>query len=181
AVHSAPNKGTTVALHIPAASVPVSVVASDRVGGETILVIDDNDSDLAVCKQILEENGYHVHVAVGGSAGLDMLHSVSDNIDLVIIDLIMPQMDGRTVFKQIMEQDPGKSVIITSGFSRDYARSHLGQGGWGFVQKPLEKDQLLHAVARALEQRVITENGKATDETEDAIKNPRKQREGSSR
>jgi two-component system, cell cycle sensor histidine kinase and response regulator CckA len=180
-VHSAPKKGTTVALHIPAASVPVSVAAGDRVGGETILVIDDNDSDLALCKQILEENGYHVHVAVGGSAGLDVLHSISDNIDLVIIDLIMPQMDGRAVFKQIMEQDPGKSVIITSGFSRDYARSHLGQGGWGFVQKPIEKDQLLHAVARALEQRVITEGGADPAKTEDATENSQKQLEGPSR
>jgi len=77
----------------------------------------------------------------------------------VIIDLIMPQMGGREVFRQITESASDRSVIIASGFSRDYARSQLGQGGWGFVQKPIEKDQLLHSVARILEQRSVKESG----------------------
>lgn len=164
AVQSAPGKGTTVNLYIPAAEVPALSAAGPAEGGKTILLVDDSESDLTLFRTILEEQGYRVHTAANGADGLNKLHGLDANVDLVIVDLIMPHMDGREVFRKIIEKDPDKSVIMTSGFSRDYVRSYLGQGSWGFVQKPIEKDQLLHAVSRALEQRVVLEGAGSQEE-----------------
>ncbi|MEI6970708.1 MAG: response regulator [bacterium] len=156
-VKSAQGKGTTVSLNIPAAEVsgpPAAVVSPEE---KTILVIDDSEADLATLKAMLEERGHTVHTATNGTDGLTMLHERAGEIDLVVVDLIMPSLDGGEVFRRIIEQNPSANVIMASGFSRDYARTHIGMGGWGFVQKPIEKEQLLHAVSRALEQPMIPE------------------------
>lgn len=165
-VKSAPRKGTTVHLHIPVADVPASAPAADSEGGVTVLVIDDNNDDLALFRTILEEQGHKVHTATSGADGLSMLHGFSGTIDLVIVDLIMPEIDGGEVLRRLLERDPSARVIVASGFSRDYVRAHIGQGGWGFVQKPVEKDQLLHAVSRALEQPLTAESGNAPEKAD---------------
>ena len=166
-VQSALNRGTTVSFHIPIADIPAQPAAGTPMGGETILVVDDSESDLALFQAILEESGYKVHTATNSAQGASMLHELSEDIDLVVVDLIMPQSDGRELFRKIIERDPDAAVIMTSGFSRDFVRSRLGQGGWGFVQKPVEKVQLLHAVLKALEQRMIQDGDSVTGKRED--------------
>ena len=72
-----------------------------------------------------------------------------------MIDLIMPGKDGKHVLDSLLELDAEASVILTSGFSRDYVRNVVGRGGWNFVQKPIEKDHLLLVVKRVLEQLAV--------------------------
>ena len=155
-IRSAPRKSTSVTLFIPLCAAPVSSMKQMTSGGESILVIDDSESDLDFFRSVMETQGYKVYAAQGGAEGLAMLNKLHDSIDVVIVDLIMPPPDGSEVFHAIVRHDPEAAIIITSGFSRDYVRSTLGQGGWGFVQKPLDRDQLLSAVSRAFEQRAIS-------------------------
>jgi len=159
-IRSASKKGTTVSLFIPVCAAPVSSMRRIATGGETILVIDDNDADISFFRSVLETQGYKVYSARSGAEGLSILKKTKDEIDIAIVDLIMPPPDGREVFHAIVNRDPDAAVIITTGFSRDYVRSTLGQGGWGFVQKPIDRTQLLNAVTRAFEQRLVSSSNR---------------------
>ncbi|MHC4886134.1 MAG: response regulator, partial [Planctomycetota bacterium] len=91
-----------------------------------------------------------VLLAENGIEALNQYYQFQDSIDLVILDIVMPTMDGREAFYQIKEVNPAVKILISSGFSRDRVVNELlAAGAVGFIQKPFQRVELSHAVAMA--------------------------------
>jgi PAS domain S-box-containing protein len=155
-VQSQPGRGTTFDLHIPEARVKHAAPESAPAKGGTILVIDNKATDLSIFRGILEDAGYKVLGATTTRKGVVLYKKSVRNIAATIIDLIMDDHDGKVAYKAIRKHNPEANIVMTSGFSRDYLRSHLGAGGWGFVQKPIEKNPLLEAIGRMINRKPET-------------------------
>jgi CheY-like chemotaxis protein len=126
--------------------------------GGMILLVDDDEILLEVTREILETGGYRVLTATGGRQALELFEAWRDEIDLVMLDMIMPGMGGSETFRELKKIDPGVSVIIISGYSLpDEVRELLAQGCRGFLQKPV----LVHEMFRKIRQ-AIQRDEKAT-------------------
>ncbi|MFO7558854.1 MAG: PAS domain S-box protein [Desulfobacterales bacterium] len=120
-------------------------------GTETILLIDDETIVIDVCRSMLKELGYEVIVARGGKAAIEIYAGKKENISLVILDIIMPDMDGEKVFDKIREINPRAKVLLSSGCSIDaQASAILSKGCDGFIQKPFKIKQLSLSVREIL-------------------------------
>lgn len=133
--------------------------------GENILVIED-EPDIADLLQFnLELSGYNVRVADNGATGLDAVHA--DRPDLVVLDVMMPVLDGWSVLRELREDDELQDVpvVLVTALSeeRDVIRGHL-DGAIEYVTKPFEMRELLASVQRAL------------TEPDDAVRRDRRQR-----
>jgi PAS domain S-box-containing protein len=151
---SEPGVGTTFDILLPAGEgTPMGAVAeSTAVGGTgTILVIDDEPGVRKVLARHLEALGYEVVQASGGAEGVDLYRTGGGSLDLVLLDMVMPHMDGEATFKALKELDAGVRVVLTSGFSEDgRANRILSQGTVGFLQKPFRRAALANLVRDAL-------------------------------
>ncbi|MFZ5572475.1 MAG: PAS domain S-box protein [Thermodesulfobacteriota bacterium] len=106
-------------------------------GSETILLVDDEEMIIEVTRAILETLGYHVIAAKSGKEACERLRMKDTKIDLVILDMIMPGMDGGTAFNLIREIQPGIPVLLSSGYSiNGQANEIMNKGCNGFIQKP---------------------------------------------
>lgn len=150
-VKSQPDKGTSMRIFIPLAE-KQHIQETERIqmGGETIVIIDDSRKHTDDIANILMNAGYIIHTASNAKDGIAFFKKNINNVHLLIVDLIMPDNDGRYVMKTVMSIDPTTPIIITSGFSRDYVRGYLDRGTWGFIQKPAESDHVLQTVRRHL-------------------------------
>ncbi|OGP63677.1 MAG: hypothetical protein A2V65_08155 [Deltaproteobacteria bacterium RBG_13_49_15] len=140
-VISAPGKGAAFNIYLPATS--KKIVSEKRVendifkGNETILLIDDEEMILEVGAQLLEKIGYRVFKVNSGAKALALYQAKRKQIDLVILDLIMPEMSGGETFDGLKKIDPEAKVLLSSGYSIDgLAQSILDRGCNGFIQKP---------------------------------------------
>lgn len=153
-VESKVGHGTTFSICIPLSEetpVPEPVKSlSITKGTETILLVDDEDIILEVGEAILAEMGYKVLKAKGGKEAVNILESGDFHIDLMILDMIMPEMDGTKTFKEVKRLCPELPVILSSGYSmNEPAETIMKMGCKGFIQKPfnmLELSQLLRTV-----------------------------------
>jgi two-component system cell cycle sensor histidine kinase/response regulator CckA len=158
ALESSPGKGTTATIQLPA--VPHSaapVVAPHRdapargQGEGTILIVDDEAMLRQVGKRILEGGGYSVLCAKDGLEALETYRQHRAEVSLVVLDLVMPRLDGAQTFDELRRLDPDLRVVIASGYSRDSKVEALIQSGAvDFIQKPYDHHTLLEAVNRAL-------------------------------
>jgi signal transduction histidine kinase/CheY-like chemotaxis protein len=106
-------------------------------GRETILLVDDEKCNIIVMKEILESLGYRVMVAGCGQEAIAIYMEKRHEIDLVILDLIMPGMGGGKAFEALRSINPELKVILSSGYSVDgEARRIMEKGCNGFIQKP---------------------------------------------
>lgn len=124
---------------------------SAHAGGETILLVDDKKDMLEETRDMLQEAGYKVHTAKDGEKGVSLFRKHADEINLSIIDVVMPGKDGKNVLSDILKINPSASIIMISGFSREYVKSYLQRGVSGFLQKPLDRDMLLSSVRHTLD------------------------------
>lgn len=122
-------------------------------GGETLLIVDHRKRDRSHAQDILRGAGYTVHTAETAEQCMELFEKHSEDIKVSIIDVFMPGSAGKTLLKKITELDPTAQIVMTSGFSRDYIRGYLERGAWDFAQKPLDSEQLLTCVRRALHKR----------------------------
>jgi len=121
-------------------------------GGETILIVDDEDFIRDFGKQMLTRWGYTVFTATSGEEGLAFYDDLRDKIDLVILDLIMPGMGGEQCLEKILEIDPDAKVIITSGYSgKGPAMDAINGGALGFIDKPYGMRQMLKGIRAVLD------------------------------
>ncbi|HEU19897.1 MAG TPA: PAS domain S-box protein [Deltaproteobacteria bacterium] len=155
-VTSEPGQGTTFEIYLP--TTEKTVVREDAVNGEcsggteTILLIDDEVMVLDVARAMLQSLGYRVYCAGSGQEGVAVYHEKKDEIDLVILDMIMPGISGGEAFDRLREIDPTQKVLPSSGYSVDgKARQILEKGCNGFLQKPFRLEQLAREVRTALE------------------------------
>jgi PAS domain S-box-containing protein len=154
-VESQPGAGTRFSIFVPATQrairAPVPPPAKPVRGQETILVVDDEAIVRQLAKAILERQGYTVLVADGGPEALQIYQQQGDDIDLVILDLTMPKMNGRVCYQELRKLDPEVKVMLSSGYSADEAvQELLGEGVIRFMQKPYRVEDLTRAVREML-------------------------------
>jgi len=150
-VHSEKGKGTTFTIYLPASekeAVREKTVPGVMLKGTgTILLIDDEKMILDVGRELLEELGYTVLSALSGREALDIFQKNSDNIDLVIMDMIMPGMGGGETFDRLRAINPNIKVLLSSGYSvNGQASKILHRGCDGFIQKPFNLNQLAEKI-----------------------------------
>jgi signal transduction histidine kinase/CheY-like chemotaxis protein len=155
-VGTTPGAGTIFSIYLPA----VQPAHEDRAapaenaepvkGSGTILVIDDEEGIQAMAEEMLTELGYHVRICKDGKEGIAYYHQHWHEINLVIIDIIMPAIGGFACFKGLKEINPSVKAIVASGFSVDgEARRILKEGALGFIQKPYEMRRMSHVIRDA--------------------------------
>ncbi len=106
-------------------------------GGETVLLVDDEEMVIEVGQAMLEKMGYRVLIARSGEEACDTVVASGNDIDLVVLDLIMPGIDGGITFDRIREMQPTMPVLLSSGYSvSGEATEILRRGCNGFLQKP---------------------------------------------
>jgi signal transduction histidine kinase/DNA-binding response OmpR family regulator len=112
-------------------------------GTETILLVDDEDIIINVDRKLLKQLGYKVLIAKNGAKALKIFTARHQHIDLVLLDIIMPDMGGDKVYAQMKRLKPDVRVLVSSGYSIDWqARKMLKDGCSGFIQKPFKMKQL---------------------------------------
>ncbi len=121
-------------------------------GGETILFIDDEDEILAVGRKILGSLGYRVITAPDGKTSLEIYTDRGDEIDLVVLDYVMPGMGGREVFETLLRIDPDVRVLLSSGYSSNNQVAHMLENGCkGFIQKPYDAVRMARKIREILD------------------------------
>ncbi|MBI9086922.1 MAG: PAS domain S-box protein [Desulfobacterales bacterium] len=154
-VYSEKGEGTTFNIYLPqsdraALQEPPTVERLIK-GSETILLVDDEEMIREVGQAMLEKLGYRIVVAVGGEQAVDVIKRKGNEIDLVILDLIMPGMDGGQTFDRIMEIRPELPVILASGYAINGKANNIMQRGCnGFIQKPFNLSELSQKVRKVL-------------------------------
>jgi CheY-like chemotaxis protein len=146
-VKSRPGQGAMFTIYLPATDAAITVAEKKTVelvpGTETILLVDDERSILEACAAMLKRLGYKVLVARGGNEAIEMYRKHKAQVDLVILDIIMPDLSGGEVFDRLLDMNPDVKVLLSSGYSiEDQAAEIIGRGCDGFIQKPFQIDQL---------------------------------------
>ncbi|MFC1451757.1 PAS domain S-box protein [Verrucomicrobiota bacterium] len=116
-----------------------------------VLVVDDEPEALALMSRTLKKAGYRVHEAGTAGEAIALYGRHGKQITLSLIDAVMRGGGGESVFSKIVETEPEATVIMTCGFSREYVKSLLPPGAWGFLRKPFDERQLLSAVNEVLD------------------------------
>lgn len=121
-VQSSVNVGTTFTIYFPATESKLQKEKSDyhirRIGeGKSVLIVDDENLIRDMAKDMLEALGYRVHLAGNGLEGIQVYKDNKDSLDLVILDLIMPEMSGTTCVQKLKKINPDVKIIVTSGAS----------------------------------------------------------------
>ena len=154
-VASKVGEGTTFDIFLPASrekAAPVTERLEAAVQGkETILLIDDEEVIIEVSSEILEMLGYRVWTVRTGQEAITLYKSRKNEIDLVILDMIMPGMSGGDTFDRLKAINPGVKVILSTGYSlTGQAREIMARGCRGFIQKPYKIETLSQKVREAL-------------------------------
>jgi CheY-like chemotaxis protein len=153
---SEPGRGSTFMLYLPIAereemqrSGPKSEITQSGKG--TILLVDDEPLILEIARELLRKRGYTVHACGSSPEALEFYRMHHGGIDLVILDMIMPEMDGRTTYHEMKKIDPDVRVLLSSGYSMNGdAEEMLREGVRGFLQKPYRISELAAKVLEAL-------------------------------
>jgi CheY-like chemotaxis protein len=120
-------------------------------GTETVLLVDDEETILEVSRALLEALGYRVYMADSGQAAMAVYKEKKDEIDLVILDMIMPGISGGETFDRLLGIDPGVKVLLASGYSIEgEAQKILDRGCSGFIQKPFHINSLSRILREVL-------------------------------
>jgi CheY-like chemotaxis protein len=105
-----------------------------------------------VGQKMLESIGYKVLIAQTGSDALDVFRKRKDEIDLIILDMIMPEMSGGEIYEQMRDIDAGVNILLSSGYSiNGQAKEILDRGCNGFIQKPYSLKDLSIKIRELLE------------------------------
>ena len=156
---SEPGRGSTFTLCLPMAVGAEPERSSPRrennhTGKGNLLIVDDEPSILEIARLFLEKHGYTVHACGSSRDALEFFREHHGEIDLVVLDMIMPDMDGHSTFSQMKLIDPDVRVLLSSGYSVDGdATDMMQQGACGFVQKPFRMAELTGKVSEALQRR----------------------------
>lgn len=117
----------------------------------TILLVDDESLIIDVGTAILERLGYSVQIAHNGQRAIEMIEDKSMAIDLIILDMIMPDMDGAKTYDRIRSIAPQIPVLLSSGYSMNEQTDQLIHLGCkGFIQKPFSVSELAEKVRSIL-------------------------------
>jgi two-component system, cell cycle sensor histidine kinase and response regulator CckA len=156
-VESEVGRGSRFFMHLPAQSTEarkpgVSAKIDVQHGnGELVLAVDDESPTLETVKAVLQSRGYRVLTACGGEEALAIYDQKRADIQAVLLDMMMPRMDGLAVMARMWERDPNVRIIASSGLSViDRTAEMLAANQIPFLPKPYSEEQLLAALARLL-------------------------------
>lgn len=160
-VYSEPGKGTTFKVLFPAMENNGSNALKDKVsefpcvsnwfGNGTVLLADDEKSLRVLGKNMLETLGFSVLTASDGAEVVDIYREHQEHIDIVLLDLTMPRMDGAQAFSKLWEMNPDIRVILASGYNEeDVASRFAGQGLAGVLQKPYTLSKLRELLSKII-------------------------------
>ena len=122
-------------------------------GNETILIVDDHETIWDFLIDALSELGYSVLLAENGLDAVEIYESNPSEIDLVVLDMIMPKAGGHQTFLRLKAIDPQVKVLLSSGFvSENEVADLLEQGACGFLPKPHRLPVVLKEIRRVLDQ-----------------------------
>ena len=155
-VDSELGKGTAVQIYLPAIEIevekPKKVKAEIATESGTILMIEDEDVVIEVTQAMLEMLGYRVMVAKTGKDATHIAETFDGQIDLALLDIKLPDIDGRNLYPLIMEARSNLKVVVWSGYSIDGpAREILNAGAQDFIQKPFSLAALSEKIQKVLE------------------------------
>lgn len=156
-VDSAPGRGSTFAVLLPlqaGAAAPEEAPArrsGDLRGSETVLVVEDEPAILEIVELLLRQTGYEVLAAGSPGAALRLAAERVGAIDLLLTDLVMPEMDGRELARRLEASRPGLKRLFMSGHAADIVAEHgLSDAEANFIAKPFTMDQMLAKVRETL-------------------------------
>jgi two-component system cell cycle sensor histidine kinase/response regulator CckA len=159
-VDSAPGVGTNFQIYLPrhqqAAGEPTpgksaQSQVTDLTGMGTLLLVEDEDAVRAFSARALRKKGYDVLEASSGEHALDVMGQQGDKVDLLITDVVMPNLDGPTLVRRVRETYPDVKVIFISGYTEDSFRRNLGEeSDIHFLGKPFTLKQLAGMVKDVL-------------------------------
>ncbi len=155
-VYSKKEQGTKFEIYLPASgkAIPALKKANEKFvkGQETVLLVDDEDMIIDVGTRMLKKLGYQVFTARDGKEAIDIFKKHQDKIDLIVLDMIMPQMGGGETYDRIKKIKPDVKVLLSSGFSiNGQASEILNRGCNGFIQKPFNLQNLSQNLRAILE------------------------------
>ncbi len=155
-VDSQAGHGSVFKIYLPASPKPVAPepvhIQTMSPGKETVLLVDDEALIVQVGRSMLERLGYRVVTAGSGEEAIGKLKQMADTVDLVILDLIMPGLDGRHTFDRIQGLNPNLRVLLSSGYALDgQAQAVLDKGCHGFIQKPFTLQELSSKIRTVLD------------------------------
>ncbi len=154
-VTSSPGQGSIFRIYLPTVSgkpaPPEDVTPAKPTGKETILLVDDEITVLETTGELISMFGYNVYPVGSGQEAIATFMEKQAQIDLVILDMIMPGISGSTTFDRLREINPEVRVLLSSGYSLDgQARNIMDRGCKGFIQKPFTMNELSQKIKKAL-------------------------------
>ncbi|MBI3452171.1 MAG: PAS domain S-box protein [Rhodospirillales bacterium] len=158
-VDSTPGRGAAFIILLPrwhgerkaAAAATAEERRRDPTGAGTVLLVEDEDAVRLFSARALRNKGYKVVEAKSGEAALDLISTLGKDIDLLITDIVMPQMDGTALIKTVREQRPEMKVICISGYAEESFRKRLDSAeDVHFLPKPFSLDQLAGKVKEVI-------------------------------
>jgi CheY-like chemotaxis protein len=155
-VYSEEGEGSTFNIYLPASKKEVvkEKKSQEEVlkGAETTLLVDDEDMILEVGQGVIKKLGYKVLTAKSGKEAIEIYNKNHDKIDMVILDMIMPEMGGGETYDKLKEINTGIKVLLSSGYSVDgQATEILERGCNGFIQKPFFMTDLSKKIREILD------------------------------
>ncbi len=155
-VESSPGEGSIFRVYLPLSNRVALEEAKERperaTGTETVLLVDDEEMILDVGRQMLQKLGYSVLTAQNGGEAEALYRRHRDGIDLVVLDMIMPETGGAQVFDTLKGINPNLKVLLSSGYSLNGQASEiLARGCNGFIQKPFDLDSLSQKIREILD------------------------------
>jgi two-component system cell cycle sensor histidine kinase/response regulator CckA len=164
-VLSEKGQGATFEICLPAfekEAVQEKAVFNELFDGiETVLLIDDEQMIIDVGKKMLTQLGYKVLTATSGIEALDVYRRNQDTIDLLVLDMIMPDMEGGVTYDKIKDLNPNVKVLLASGYSIEGRASEIMKRGCnGFIQKPFNMKELSDKIRNILDGKELSNGSK---------------------
>ena len=158
-VHSKKGQGSTFIIYLPVSEKKLGQVklTSEKLcrGSETILLVDDEETVTSVCRSMLEMLGYRVLVARSGEEAVALYKANPQEIDIVILDMIMPGLGGEQAFDCLKAINPDIRIIMATGYTTDGKESQLAARGCkGFLNKPYRLQVLSQKVREVIDESV---------------------------
>jgi PAS domain S-box-containing protein len=155
--------GTTMRVYLPSIlcdepQIRASSVAEPSVGTGHVLIIDDEEAVAEAAQAILEYVGYTTTIRLSGREAVAFCQDSMQLVDLVLLDMVMPDMSGPECFAELRRIRPDSKILLCSGYDRNHAvQELLNQGVVGFIQKPYDLDDLAQVCADVLKQHASPE------------------------
>jgi PAS domain S-box-containing protein len=154
-VYSELEHGTTFNIYLPASEMEeareIKVSTAMVKGNESILLVDDEEGTIQVEELMLRELGYQVIPALSGKQAIELYREKMVDLDLVALDMIMPEMNGRDTYDALKQINPDVKVLLVSGYSLNKQIEELMDRGCnGFIQKPFDIVQLSQKLREVL-------------------------------